>query len=162
MKDLYLGIDNGKHGGLVVIDENNNVVEMLSMPVFGDKVLEIDVPQLVAFVRKWEPRIKMATLEKVFTMPATSRAVCQMLGRFLGLAEGICVTLNIPFKIAAPREWQGSMFAHMSFPDTKTASITVAKRLQPQVDWTGGEKKPHDGLTDAYCLAVFGKQLMHA
>lgn len=158
----YLGVDNGKHGGLAVINEANDVVELISMPVYGTTTLEIDVQGIVSIFDKYAASLKLVTLESVFTMPATSRGVCQMLGRMLGLVEGITASHGIPYKIASPKEWQSKMFAYMSYPDTKTASITVAKRLQPNVDWNAGDPKPHDGLTDAYCLAVFGKQLMHA
>ena len=65
-----------------------------------------------------------------------------------------------PAAMAHPRTWQAVMLAGLDKTDTKRASAIAAIRYQPSVDWraTPRCKKPHDGLTDAFCIAEYGRR----
>lgn len=121
----------------------------------GDRA-EYDI-QAIAQIFRENTDVRMCTLEKVFCMPMLAKSTAMSLGWCLGFMEGICSALNIPYNIAPPKEWQKKMFAGQSYDDTKTMSLLYAKRMQPNFDWMCGETKAHDGISDAYCLALYGK-----
>lgn len=78
-------------------------------------------------------------------------------------AVGCLLTaLCVPFEIVSPRKWQSDMFVGINRNDTKAASALVAQRLRPDVDWRASPRcrKPHDGLTDAFCIAEYGRRRM--
>lgn len=155
---IWIGIDNGKHGGLCAISEDNQVVKKMIMPLIDGK--DYDVQEVVSFLSAYEPQL--VVLEKVFAMPKIPRGTALSLGHCLGLMEGVCAALQMPYQIASPKEWQKKVFKGTDYKkNTKAASIKTAKQLCPKEDWTKSERasKDHDGMTDAYCLALYGKML---
>jgi len=159
MSNYYAGIDNGKQGGVVVVDDSNSVVHKEVMPVFGSKRPEYDYPRVAALLEQFRP--VLVTLEKVFVTPQISKRSVLSLAGCLGAMEGICAALQLPRFIASPKDWQRHLFKGTTYTDTKVASIAYAKKMQPSVDWRKSERctKDHDGLTDAFCLAVYGRSI---
>ena len=153
-KKVWIGVDNGKAGALVAIDENNAIVEKIKMPMNGK---EYDIPEISDWLEKFQ--VQMVTLENTYSGQFAQAAM--KLGFCKGMFEGLCVALRLPYIVVHPKTWQKQIFSGMDQGDTKVASITFAKRMWAKEDWVMGKtaraKKPDDGLTDAACLALYGK-----
>lgn len=161
MSKLYLGIDNGKQGALVAVDEHNDVVHSHVMPMLpGSGPKQYNWPQVALWLRQWAPQ--HVSLEKVFVTPVIGKRAIQSLADCLGVLKGLCLAMGLSHAVYSPKDWQRWAFRGVTYSDTKAASITVAQRLQPNHQWTvGRSKKPHDGLTDAYHMALYGKQTLY-
>ena len=160
MSKLFIGIDNGKKGGIVVINDNRRVVLKTVMPVIGTKKKEYDVREISDILKRYPA--DLVVLEKVMVMgPMTSKVGAMSNGWCLGFMEGLCNALDLPYVIVRPQEWQKHVFKGLGGKDTKSKSILYAKRMYPLEDWRASErcKKDHDGLTDGACLALYG--LLH-
>jgi Holliday junction resolvasome RuvABC endonuclease subunit len=156
IKKVWLGIDNGKRGGLVVIDERNNVVDKIVMPVQGGKGENYDLAAIFKFIEKYQP-VCVAIEKSLIAGGLTSKTTARMVGYSQGIAEMACVAAGMPYVVIAPKEWQKWCFAGLPQDDTKVASVMFAKRSQPNEVWRANDRciNNHDGLTDAYCLAVY-------
>lgn len=161
---MTIGIDNGLDGGLVILSGTGAVVAKLVTPtigVAGKGKRAYDVPAMVRFLREWAaPNVgARAYLERAQAMPGQGVSSMFSIGYGYGLWTGILTSLGIPFEVVAPRTWQNEMFAGINRDDTKRASALVAARLSPGSDWRATERSrvPHDGLTDAFCIAEYGR-----
>jgi hypothetical protein len=154
----YIGVDNGKQGAIVVINSDNNIVEKIKMPMNGKFYNMIAI---VDFLKRWEPQ--MVVLEK--TQPNSNPGASMEAGRCLGMLQGICSALSHPTTVVPARTWQKEIFNGMGVKkgrkEKKEASAQVVQRTWPREDWVMGKTerayKVHDGLTDAACLALYGK-----
>jgi len=159
MSKTYIGIDNGKSGGIVAIDEHSRVIKKTVMPLItgSGKKKVYDVNAIADYLKQLDPHL--VVLERVFCMPTIPRGTAMSLGHCLGMMEGICASLQFPYIIVHPKEWQKTVLKGMDRSDTKVASIQFAKHMWPKVSWTATARstKMHDGLTDAACLALYGK-----
>jgi len=155
---VYIGIDNGLNGGIVVIDDNQQIVEKLVMPTIkvGGKT-EYDVNEIVNFFNGFfQPNKMFAALEKAHVRPVSGKRACFMNGFGYGIMQGLLESLNIPYEIVSPNDWMKEILTSVNTKDKK-GSIMWCKRKYPKEDWTASKRstKPHDGLTDACCLAVY-------
>ena len=154
---LYVGIDNGLKGGICFIDAAGKVVEKYIMPVVSsDKGKnEYDLISMVTIFKGKE--IELIALEKAHAYPGQGVTSMFSIGKGFGMWQGIIVALGLPYVVIPPQTWQGHVLAGMDRTDTKQASILYAQRIAPDQDWKGTARsfKPHDGLTDAFCLARF-------
>lgn len=77
-----------------------------------------------------------------------------------GTWQGLLAGLMIPFETISPQTWQAAMHKGVVAGDTKARSALVAQRLHPHVDWrrTPRCRVVHDGLTDAFCIAEYGRR----
>lgn len=160
----HIGIDNGLDGGVVVLDESGALIEKYVTPVVSQKTKAgkekrlYDVP---AMIRILEPRAAAARayLERAQPMPLQGVVSTFSTGYGYGLWTGMLTALGIPFETVTPQAWQKAMFRGIAHFDTKAASSVVASRLSPKTDWRATERsrKHHDGLTDAFCIAEYGR-----
>jgi len=156
-----IGIDNGLDGGIVILGDSGLVVEKHITPVIGVSgkgKRAYDVPGMTRILRPYTENTKVF-IERAQAMPGQGVSSMFSIGYGYGLWTGILTALAIPFEVVGPRTWQGQMFAGINKTDTKRASAVVASRLSPQTDWRANEKcrVPHDGLTDSYCIAEYGR-----
>ena len=162
-----IGIDNGLDGGVVVIDETGRVLEKHIAPVLdeGKGKRVYDVPAMVRILVGYGATMQpvneksFAYLERAQAMPKQGVSSTFSIGFGFGLWQGILHTLQIPHAIVGPRQWQDEMFRGIDKTNTKRASALVASRLSPGTDWRATERSrvPHDGLTDAFCIAEYGR-----
>ena len=157
-----LGIDNGLDGALVLLDSAGKVLHRRIMPTITvkDSKREYDEGAIVRLIRDWQPG--HVILEKAQSMPEQGVASTFSIGKGYGLIRGILAALEMPYTLAHPRTWQGVIFRDLPKSDTKAMSVIVAGRLWPAVDWRASDrcKKPHDGLTDAACIAEYGRRTL--
>lgn len=158
---LFAGVDPGKDGGIVLLDRNGQVTEKYKIPLVrsGKTKNEYDIPGIVEIVRLNSARI--FTLEKSQPMPMSGIVAQFHRGFSSGVWQGIFCALGIRYQLAHSRTWQKAMFADTNAMDPKQASVIVAKRLWPTVDWRKSEKarNPDDGLTDAALIGMYGMRV---
>jgi len=153
---IYIGLDNGVNGGIVAMDESYNIIEKITMPVFGKTKKEYDLYALSDFFKKYEHC--HVILEKAQPQFRDGKKQSFKTGFGYGAVQGLMAALLIPFTIIAPKQWQKKVLAGLNTDNTKDASILFCKRQWPCEDWTATERsrKEHDGMTDAACLAYYG------
>ena len=160
---LYLGIDNGLDGGIVGIDGDGHCSFKKIMPTISgrDSKRIYDIPAMISTLTVFKERIRMVILEKSQAFPGQGRTSAWSTGHGQGIWEGIIMTLNIPCSIVGPQSWQRVIFRDMNFTETKQASLLACQRLFPNESWLATERsrRPHDGLTDAACLAEYGRRI---
>ena len=160
-----LGIDNGKDGGIVLINEDGNVVESLVMPVIEGVKREFDPSTIYHVLKTMTEQFDSirCVIEKVQAMPKQGSVSMMSIGYGHGLLIMALTALAIPFRLVGPKEWQREVFKHAGKGDTKQQSVKYARQTQPSVDWRRNErcKIDHDGKTDAYAMAQYAKQVFN-
>jgi crossover junction endodeoxyribonuclease RuvC len=164
---IYVGIDNGLLGGIVAIDDKHNVIFAEPTPVIKEKKGKgyknhydlMRMRELLAL----NPHAHV-TLEKGQAIPmrpggktaGVSSSAMHGMGRGYGLWEGLLVGMQLRYSVVHPKTWQGAVCRDVP-GDTKTRAIITCQRELPGLDLTPGKKKkPHDGMADAACMALFG------
>src|SRR5690606_19706674 len=87
----YLGIDPGKQGAFVVIDENSTVIEKIGTPLIGK---EYDRQAIVAILTKHKyHKIGLENPDVIFGI---GKSAVASLSHCVGLIEGIMIGLKTP------------------------------------------------------------------
>ena len=164
---IYIGIDPGLNGGIVVIDETEKVLYKQIMPTVDGNKKDYDIKgihqMLFGFV--FGPRQKytrgnvVVILEKQYVRPVSGKRSCWMNGFGYGLLKMSINVHEYQTEIVNPQTWMKGL--GISSKDGK-GSVKYCLDKYPGEDWTATErsKKPHDGMTDAACIALFGKRLI--
>jgi hypothetical protein len=167
---IVIGCDNGLDGGVVALRGDGTVLLKMVTPTLGvvgkgkrefdDAAMHRMLNDIVTHAEEARVALPIVFQEKAQAMPGQGVSSMFSVGKGYGLWRGICVGLGLPREEVHPRTWQAVMLAGLDKTDTKRASAIAAIRYQPSVDWraTPRCKKPHDGLTDAYCIAEYGRR----
>ena len=155
-----LGIDNGLDGGLVLLMDGK-VSDTHIMPTVGEKGREKRAYDQEAIFRVIETlRPDHAFLEWAQAMPGQGVTSMFSIGFGFGLMQGLLVGRRVPTTLVRPQAWQKVMFAGQPKGDTKSTSYLVCSKAWPEIEWRRSEKcrTPHSGLTDAACIAEYGRR----
>lgn len=173
-----VGLDVGRNGAIVIIDENNKTTTYAMPKVNKD---EIDIHQIARIINDLKSKTERenihACIEDVHSIFGVGASANFQFGRSLGILEGVISALHIPFTKVSPKIWQKEMWLGISpvqtntgkktkegnikfKTDTKATSLLAAKRLYPDLDFRATErsKKAHDGIVDALLIATFVKR----
>jgi len=158
----YVGIDPGKKGAAVALDDGGTPVDWIAAdhPEEGYASGGLYWPtRMGAWLRKVnETRggIRLAMLEKQQCRPMEGRSSILTTGRGQGLWEGALAALGIPFVLVPPGTWTRAIFGSMpKGTDRKARAVEISLSRLPALELTWGRRrKPHDGLADAGCLAL--------
>lgn len=173
MNKIYIGIDPGAKGGIVVMDGNK--INKYAMPSI-DK--EIDKQGIKNIFKIYKPQILLrkvhAVLEDVHSIFGVGAKSNFQFGRALGIVEGALEALEIPYTMVGPKTWQKELWQGIKLvekntgketaagnakfkTDTKSTSLKAAKRLFPKESLLATErsKVPHDGIVDALLIAEY-------
>lgn len=171
-----VGIDVGKNGGIVIIDDENRIIAMATPKVNKD---EIDIHQIVKVLSDLRgPYTKIhIAIEDVHSIFGVGAKANFQFGRALGILEGVVIGLGISFTKVSPKIWQKDLWMGIKpveintgkktkegnikyKTDTKATSLLAAKRLYPDLDLRATErsKKAHDGIVDALLIATYVKR----
>ena len=143
----YIGIDPGQTGATVIISDVG--IDFFDWP--GDPVQYArEIQQLQA-----DFNIKMAILEKVHSMPKQGVSSVFKFGMNFGMIQGVLSALRVPYMLVTPQKWQKGIVVPTDGKDSKERSLTVARRMFPQVDWLR-RKKDHN-RSDALLMAYRAK-----
>jgi hypothetical protein len=158
---IFIGIDNGLSGGIVAINEKQEIIGRCVMPVIKGKKTDYDIGKIYNFLSRINDvfinQDIFVALEKAHVRPVSGKRACFMTGFGYGVMQGILKALGVSYEIVSPKDWQKEILKGMNTGDTKKDSIMFCKRKWPKEDWTATErsKKEHDGLTDAGCMALY-------
>jgi len=167
---IYIGVDLGKEGAVVFLDEKGKIVKKAKTPLLKAATVkgkkgkdEYDIVGMRAILTEAKEMDAVAMIERAQPLPAVlggSLANYQR-GLSFGLWQGLLVGLEIPYEVVRPQDWQKVMLLGVnSTYDTKQASVIAAQRLWPKEDWRRSERatKADDGYTDSALLAEFGRR----
>lgn len=171
-----VGIDPGKDGGVVSLSDAG-LIRGYFIPVKIGTVLDIQ-----AYCSYLNSIIRSSTedthifIEDVHSVFGASAKANFQFGRICGLIEGMVVSLQKPYTMVQPKEWQKEMFQGVpvikkpgskakgrgSF-DTKKMAEVAFRRLFPETDFNvtskgNKSKNVHDGLVDAILIAEYGRR----
>lgn len=145
---VYLGIDPGKAGGMVMLTIGGNFVGGLS---FGNSTDH----QIGDWVRENHGRIRIAALEKVGGFiqgnPAPGSAMFNF-GQSYGFIRGLLVAFGIPFLEPRPQVWQ----KRLAIPPKKDKTAAQHKKVlqgKAHERWPGSASKITQALSDAVLIA---------
>ena len=96
----------------------------------------------------------MVAIEKQQSRPRQAGVL--MTGFGFGLMVGTVAALRLPYEIVTVGRWQRALFGAVKAKDTKARSVAYVQARLPDLPLTWGRRrKPHDGLADAACLALW-------
>lgn len=149
-----LGIDPGKDGAGVLLNGRAVVSWWLTDALLPSKGYDADA--LAGRVRGLHAahRVDLIVLELCAGRPGEGRGSGMTTGIGWGLWRGIAAGLGIPTLTPTSASWTKAMFRDVQ-GEGKDRAIAVARTLD--LDLTPGRRmKPHTGLADAACLALYG------
>lgn len=161
---LIVGIDPGKDGAIVAMDEHGAVrsvaltKERFTVPIGKGSRREYDAVAMGNYLTELHAlqEVRLVCIEKQQAMPSQGGTSMFSLGMGYGLWLGIIGTLAIPCSVVHPKTWQKAVLRDV--PGTgKGRAIYLCKQRLPKLDLSPGKKrKPHDGIADAACIAMWG------
>ena len=154
---IFVGIDNGLNGGIVVLDNDGKVIEVYNMPVLKLEKTEYDVQELASILSNIQHAYKdiIVGLEKAHVRPVQGIRAAFTTGYGLGLMQGILQSLKVSYEVVNPTVWMKCVFEGNYSKENKKYSTIWASRRYPDVDWKQGKKNIHDGLTDSCAIAFY-------
>jgi hypothetical protein len=145
--NAWLGIDPGISGAIALLSETDDI-SVYDWP--GDPA------QASNFIIEWlkDYSVQLAVLERVSAMPKQGVRSVFHFGFNYGQWDGLLAALKIPFIKDPPRLWQKGLIRKTDGPDTKSRSLSVARRLFPNADL---RLKKHHNRADAILLAYYAR-----
>ena len=155
-----IGIDTGKHGGIVALNLSNDIIGKWVMPLDADG--EIDLHALDVIFRGFRPTVygdAIVTIEDPGKHAKSIQAIGGMRYGF-GVVKQACVSNGINFYTTSSRVWQSYYWTDKVDKTTKEKALEVANSIwQDEPFLHPGKprsKKAHDGLVDAALIAFYG------
>lgn len=155
---IVIGIDGGVNGGIVALDENQQIINAWKMPIMKmSNGNTYDTRAIINIFNELDLKNDKITvfLEQAHVRPIQGKKQCFTNGFCYGIMQGILLGMNISYEIFSPQEWQKEMLGETR-GDTKEKSIQLCTKKYPAFDWKVGSKNYNDGLTDACCIALYG------
>ena len=153
---VYAGIDVGKSGGIVFLDEHLNIYSLHTMPMIGK---EYDIQELKNILANPYLDILHLAIENVHAIQGpTGNSSNFSFGLGKGILMGMVSGLEIPYTLVNPKTWQGIAWEGVTKQaDTKKTSLVASKRLFPTESFLATQRSrvPHDGLVDAALIGYY-------
>lgn len=153
---IICGIDNGVSGsiGIIEINQYTKLVEFKKTPVMeyldyqktkAKHILRLDHIAFTVLIEQLKNRSD-GCLYIVLERPATGEFLQSMLSGIRCLEAALIVfeQTGVGYEVIDSKEWQSIMLPKCAKGDTKKVSLEVAKKLYPELDYTGF--KDADGL----------------
>lgn len=146
----YIGIDPGQHGGIAVLSESGEVVEVVKMPPTPQDLLD--------FLEQYSED-SFCTLERVGGMPGNGGSAMFNFGKGYGHLQMALLALHIPTEDVTPNKWEKTyqLGTCGKFTNTEWKNRLKAKAQQ---------MFPHLGrqitlaTCDALLIAEYGRRQM--
>lgn len=161
----YIGIDIGKKGAIVVIDENGAELARHKMPMIKDTV---DWHALNAILEPYEGFNGMVVFEKLGVIFGSSKKTAFSMGEQYGAVRMSCIANSVRYSEVLAKNWQAEIFqgqekilvaGSKTKVDTKAMALVAVKRLFPTTTLVfPGAEKPHDGFIDALLMAEYARR----
>lgn len=151
---IYVGIDPGKQGGIVML-ENGEPERLFRTPLVGD---QYDTAKMISGLKGWVVGAHVV-IEQCQAFPKIGAGTNFKVGYGFGLWLGMLAALEIPHTVVQAQRWHKAMCKGVPGKDTKARALVVARRLWPSETFVPpGCKVPHDGLVDAALIAEWGRR----
>lgn len=152
-----VGIDPGKHGALVLIDQWLNVKKKEIMPL--NKEGQINPVILKGILVDFKKYTEYFYVERQWTRPISGSKQNFWLGYNYSTLKTLLAVLFInPIEIT-PMAWQKATYKGIS-GEKKQRSIIAAKKIFNNISLVM-KKKDHDGIADALLIAYFGLNVLN-
>lgn len=176
MGTLYIGVDVGKEGAWVALDEKGNLVDRMVTPKIASST-DVDVMKQYKWIQTMlnKPYDKFhLSLEDVHAIKGTSSKSTSSFMENKGQIYALFVAsaayrTDVSIHMIKPKEWQKKVWQSYDKVylagkvDTKSTSLNCAKRLWPNDNFFQNEDKysngkyrcsvPHDGIVDSMLIA---------
>ena len=143
----WVGVDPGKAGCAALVDQNGEI----ELHDFQGVTLAAECLR----DSRSRYRLELVALEAVHGFKGQGVSSTFAFGRNAGAWEGLLAGLGIPFVLVKPQAWQKGLFAKADGKDSKTQSLSVARRLYPDADLS---LKRHHNRSDALLLADYARR----
>ena len=153
---IHLGCDPGGEGGFALL--NGRHADAIVMPMAGSDVDGGAVTRWLEQAKSMRDQETIMWIEKVSAMPGQGVTSMFNFGKRYGTVIGICAGLRIPVQLVTPQAWKKVVLAGTD--KSKDAAIEYVQMAYPGLSLlpTPRCRKPHDGMADAVCLAVYGSR----
>lgn len=166
---MTLGIDLGKQGGFCLLDDNNNVLMLMAMPIHVDGNIDhYEIESFFARARSYTGgKPLLIIIEKVHAILGNSAKSMNSFGENNGYIKGLLhVWFGRNIVEVTPRKWQKWLNDHAEVEekykdgkrDTKHNTLSAVSKLYPKEDLRKNQrcKVAHNGITDAIGIALYG------
>ena len=155
MTTAYIGIDPGKKGGIACYIPDTGYVDVEPIPLTGKLV---DCSKLADILADFAlHKHTNVWIEQVHAMPKQGVTSMFNFGRTLGRIEGVALAMELCVEYVRPQKWKANVLDGTD--KSKDAAIEFVSAKFPQLNLIPqGCRKPHDGLADALCIAVYGSR----
>lgn len=165
----FLGIDPGKEGFFVTIDQHGKLVEAFGIPQIGN---EYDKKAILEYFT--ENEFQHIVLENPGMIFGASKSSVASLQKCISLIEGLLFASGKSHTLVAPKTWQATMWKHTvkqyktgtekKQVDTKATSLLAAMNLFPEVNFKvtkkgSASKNYNDNFVDGILLADYGRRM---
>lgn len=149
-----LGIDPGLDGALVVVRNGRVVAQCCTRDLCPDGYV---AERMDALVSEWcgLHLVDVAVLERVSARPGEGVSSTFKFGFGYGLWRGILAGRVQTVIEPTPQAWQKVVLRDIP-GEGKARAVARAAQLAGLDLTPGRRRKPHDGLADAACLAIYG------
>lgn len=161
--NYFLGIDNGKTGGISVIDEKLNVIYSAPTPLLAGGE-DYDINEIRGILATYNHICKpddalYVALEDCSSAFAPANGKKAVAGAFysFGLYTGILESYEIKYRPIAPMRWQSDILGKVPTGKTKEAAAAKCIEIWPDYDLRASERArtPHAGKADSLLLAYW-------
>ena len=159
---LTVGIDPGKKGAIVALDPDAQPVEWMAADepggyCDGDYLPRVLVDWFEELKSREGYRVRLVVLEKQNARPMEGRSSCFTNGFGFGMLIGIVSAAGLPYKLVSPAKWTRDVLGGVKGGERKAKSIAHVQARVPDLRLTWGRRRvPHDGLSDACCIGLWG------
>ena len=149
-----LGIDPGLDGALVVVRNGRVVAQCCTRDLCPDGYV---AERMDALVSEWcgLHLVDVAVLERVSARPGEGVSSSFKFGFGYGLWRGILAGRVQTVIEPTPQAWQKVVLRDIP-GEGKARAVARAAQVAGLDLTPGRRRKPHDGLADATCLAIYG------
>lgn len=104
MKNYYLGIDPGKQGAFVVINESDKIIYFKCMPVVESEISLSGIEDILLKIKSKCKNIK-TVLENPIPFHKCARKSIMKQGKNYGIIKGMCYAYKLNFMEVEPNTW---------------------------------------------------------
>tara|TARA_R110002020_G_scaffold213237_1_gene419962 strand:+ start:870 stop:1313 length:444 start_codon:yes stop_codon:yes gene_type:complete len=141
MKSLYMGVDPGQSGAIVVIDKDASCQGRIKLSETATDIAEA--------MMGWSPDVQICMFEKVHSMPGQGVSSTFKFGTSFGFCMGLLASSKVRYEMVTPHQWQSRMKCKTG--GDKRVTKAAAQRLFPD------DKITH-AFADAYLLAEYARR----
>lgn len=156
---LYLGIDPGKKGAMVFLNEDASIVSWYGMPLTGKEYDRQRIKKILL-----SHKVYRVAIENPTAIFGTSKSSFASLRECVGMLYGMCEMAILPYILVQPKEWQKECWKHVQKQkDPKKTSTLAAQNLWMDTDFCitnngNPSRNYNDGYIDAALIAEYARR----